>query len=212
MGDPTAEVQNAARHLPFLRMIHILFSRIRLSRCFASSSTLTMKNDPVMFTAICSIFLALGTALPKLVPRQGGCESIVCWPDLSDGPDIGSSLGGLWQLFQKDESIPGAPPDDTDTNWNAPGSVPVSEQSPLEIYVTAPPTECDANHVSGSQALPGGTGPSTCEAATGLLVWPRDCTDEGENARIEKILRKMDPKTLTSTDPLCQLKDGVTSG
>lgn len=167
-----------------------------------------MKIYPLMFTATCSIFLALGTALPKLVARQGGCESVVCWPDLSD-PDIGSSLGGLWQLFQKDESIPGAPPDDTDTNWNAPGSVPVPEQSPLEIHVTAPPTECDANQVTGSQALPGGTGPSTCEAATGLLVWPRDCTDEGENTRIEKILRKMDPKMLTSTDPLCQLKDGV---
>lgn len=72
-----------------------------------------MKIYPVMFAATCSIFLAWGMALPKLVARQGGCESVVCWPDLSDGPDIGSTLGGLWHLFQKDESIPGAPPDDT---------------------------------------------------------------------------------------------------
>lgn len=43
------------------------------------------------------------------------------------------------------------------------------EQSPLEIYVAAPPTECDANQASGSQASPGGTGPSTCEAATELF-------------------------------------------
>lgn len=163
-----------------------------------------MKIYLVMFSATCSICFALGAALPNLVARQGGCESVVCWPDFSNGPDIGSSLGALWQLFQKDESIPGALPDDTDTNWNAPGSVPVPEQSPLEIYVTAPPTECNAN-----QALPGGTGSSTCEVAMGLLIWPRDCTEEGENTRIEEILRKMDPKTLTSTDPLCQLEDGV---
>lgn len=147
--------------------------------------------------------------MPNLVARQGGCESVVCWPDFSDGPDIGSSLGVIWQLFQKDESIPGAPSDDTDTSYNAPGRVHVPEQSPLEIHVTAPPAECDANQASDSQPLQGGTGPSTYKAATGLLVWPRDCTDEGENTRIKEILRKMDPKTLTSTDPLCQLKDGV---
>lgn len=122
---------------------------------------------------------------------------------------IGCSLEGLWHLFQKDESIPGAPPDDTDMNWNAPGNAPVPEQSPLEIYITAPPTGCDAHQASGSQALPRGTGSSICEAATGRLVRPRDCKDKGENARIQEIQRKMDPKTLTSTDPLCQLKDGV---
>lgn len=77
------------------------------------------------------------------------------------------------------------------------------EQRPLEIDVTAPPAECEAKQASDSQILPGGTGPSTCEAATGLLVWPRDCTEAGENTRIEEMLRKIDPNTLTSTDPLC---------
>lgn len=197
------------RRIKFKLQHHTLFSRLRLSRCFASSSTLTMKTYPVMFSAICSFFLALGTALPKLVARQGGCESVVCWPDLSDGSNIPSSLWGLWQLFQGGESIAEPPPDDTDTNWNTPGSVFVPEQDPLEIYVTAPQTKCDANQAFDSQALPGGTGPNTCEVATGLLGWPRDCTDAGENTRVEEILRKKDPKTLTSTDPLCQLKDGV---
>lgn len=105
--------------------------------------------------------------------------------------------------------LSGAPPDDTKTNWNAPGRVPGPEQSPIETYVIAPPDECDAAQASDPQDFSGDTGPSTCEAATGLLVWPRDCTDEGENTRIEEILRRMDPKTLTSTDSLCQLTDEV---
>lgn len=162
-----------------------------------------------MISAVCSIFFALGTALPNLVARQSGCESVVCWPDFSGGHEIESTLGALWQLFQNDESIPGAPSDNTGTNWDAPERVPVPEQSPLETVVIAQPAECDINQPSDSQVLPGGTVPSNCGPAKGLLVWPRDCTDEGENTRIEEILRKMDPKTLTSTDPLCQLKDGV---
>lgn len=166
-----------------------------------------MKTYPRLLSVACSICFALGTALPNLFARQGGCESVVCWTDFPDDPDIGSSLEGLWQLFQGDLSLPGVPLDDTKTNWNAPEKVPVPEQSPIEIPVTAPPDECDA--ASDSQALPGDTGPSTCEAATGLLVWPSDCTDEGQNTRIEEVLRGMDPKTLTSTDPLCQLNDGV---
>lgn len=167
-----------------------------------------MKFYSIILSVACSFF-ALGTTLPNLLARQGGCESAVCWPDFSDGLDIGTSLGALWQFFQGDSLLPEAPPDDTKTDWNAPGRVPVPEQSPIETFVTAPPDECDAAQASDSQALPGDTGQSMCEAATGLLVWPRDCTDSGQNSRIEEILRGMDPKTLTSTDPLCQLKDGV---
>lgn len=71
--------------------------------------------------------------------------------------------------------------------------MPGPEQSPVETYVIAPPDECDPHAFSED------TGPGTCEVATGLLVWPRDCTDGGENTRIEEILRGMDSKTLTST-------------
>lgn len=168
-----------------------------------------MKTYPIFLSVACSICFALVSALPNLVAREGGCESVVCWPDFSDDFGIGSSFGALWQLFRGGPLLPGAPPDDTKTNWNAPGRVPGPEQSPIETYVIARPDECDAAQASDPQAFSGDTGPSTCEAATRLLVWPRDCTDEGENTRIDEILRRMYPKTLTSTDSLCQLTDEV---
>lgn len=167
-----------------------------------------MKIYPIAWSIAYSVYFTLGTALPNLVARQGGCGSVVCWPDLSDDLDIGASLGALWQFFQGDPLLPEAPPEETKTNWNSPGRLPVPDQSPIENFVTAQPDECDAAQTPDSQALPG-TGPGKCEAATGLLVWPRDCTDHAQNSNIEEILRGMDSKTLTSTDTLCQLKDGV---
>lgn len=161
------------------------------------------ENLPYIFKRCLFYLFALVTASPNLVARQGGCESVFCWPDFSDDFDSGSSLGALWQLFRGDPLLPGAPPDDTKTIFNTPGRVPGPEQSPVETYVIAPPDECDAAQASDPHAFSGDTGPSTCEAATGLLVWTRDCTDGGENTRIEEILRGMDSKTLTSTDPLC---------
>ena len=168
-----------------------------------------MKPYTIFLSVACSICFALVTASPNLVASQGGCESVVCWPDFSDDFDSGSSLGALWQLFLGDPLLPGAPPDDTKTNWNAPVKVPGPEQIPIETYVIAPPDECDAAQACDPHDFSGDTGPSTCEAATGLLVWQNDCTDGGENTCIEEIPRGMDPETLTSTDPLCQLTDGV---
>lgn len=71
------------------------------------------KTYPIFLSVACSICFALMTASPNLVARQGGCESVVCWPDFSDDFDSGSSLGALWQLFRGDPFLPGAPPDDT---------------------------------------------------------------------------------------------------
>lgn len=107
--------------------------------------------------------------------------------------------------------IPGATPGNTKQNWNTLRRVLVPGQSHIATYVTAPPDECDTAQASDSQALPRDTGSSTCTcgAATGLLFWPRGCNDEGYNIRTEATLREMDPKTLTSTDPLCQLKDAL---
>lgn len=173
-----------------IKVFLIKFAKSRLckesTRCFYSS-----KTYPIFLSVACSICFALVTASPNLVARQGDCKSVVCWPDFSDDFDSGSSLGALWQLFRGDPLLPRASPDDTKTIFNAPGRVPGPEQSPVETYVIALPDECDAAQASDPHAFSGDTGPSTCEAATGLLVWTRDCTDEGENTRIEEILRGM---------------------
>lgn len=92
--------------------------------------------------------------------------------------------------------------DNTKTIFNAPGRVSEPEQSSVETYVIALPDEYNAAQASNLHTFLENTGLSTCETATGLLVWTKDCTDGGENTYIKKILHRINSKTLTSTDPL----------
>lgn len=96
-----------------------------------------------------------------------------------------------------------APFDNTKTIFNAPERVSEPEQSSVETYVIALLDEYNAAQVSNLHTFLGDTELSTCETAIRLLVWTKDCTDGGENTYIKKILRRIDSKTLTSTDLLC---------
>lgn len=112
-----------------------------------------MKPYPMFLSVACYICVTLVTASPSLVARQGGCESVICRPDFSDDFDSGSSLAALWQLFLGDPLLHGASPDDTKTNWNAPGESAGPEQIPSETYVIAPLDECDTVQACDSQAF-----------------------------------------------------------
>lgn len=48
-----------------------------------------------------------------------------------------------------------------------------------------------------------------CAEAIGQIIWPRGCGNTEQNERTAAILSGMDGQHKTSTDPLCNVKDGV---
>lgn len=149
--------------------------------------------------------LSSTTALPKLFARDATCDSIACFPS----PDWGAVGGWVDDL----------------TNTLPPITIPnifqgdqkkAPDQDPqIELFITEPSRGSEActgalpSDDRDSQDEAGDRNADPCNTGLGQLVWPVDCADIQRNTEIGKLLWSMDPKYMTSDDPLCPQNNGV---
>lgn len=89
------------------------------------------------------------------------------------------------------------------------------DQDPqVEIFINEPSRGSEActgalpSDERDSQGEAGDRNVDPCNTGLGQLVWPVGCADTQRNTEIGKLLCSMDPKYMTSDDPLCPQKDG----
>lgn len=149
--------------------------------------------------------LKSASALPKLFARDATCDSIVCFP----GPDWGA-VGGWIDDFINTLPLITSPNSLQGDQKKAP------DQDPqIELFITEPSPGSEActgalpSDDRDSQGEAGDRIMDPCNVGLGQLVWPVDCADTQRNTEIGKLLWSMDPKYMTSDDPLCPQKNGV---